>query len=71
MCARGAWVALLGGPSTSPLEVAVEIFSFAPWMTARARRLRLYRFLGNFFWYYLAICFLAGLLRWAFPQLRA
>ena len=62
--------ALLRGPSTSPLEVAVATFSFAPWMTARARRLRLYRFLGNFFWYYLAICLLAGLLRWALPQLR-
>jgi hypothetical protein len=47
----------------------VETFSFAPWMTARAKRLRLYRLIGNSFWYYAAICLLAGLLRWALPQL--
>jgi hypothetical protein len=47
----------------------METFGFAPWMTARAKRLRLYRLLGNSFWYYAAICLLAGFLRWALPQL--
>ena len=47
----------------------METFSFTPWMTARAKRLRFYRLLGNSFWYYLTICFLAALLRWAFPRL--
>lgn len=47
----------------------METFGFAPWMTVRAKRLRLYRLFGNFFWYYLAICLFAGLLRWALPQL--
>jgi len=47
----------------------VETYSFAPWMTARAKRLRLFRLVGNLFWYYLAICLLGGLLRWALPRL--
>jgi hypothetical protein len=47
----------------------VETFSFAPWMTARAKRLRLYRFLANSFWYWMVIGLIAGLLRWALPQL--
>jgi hypothetical protein len=61
--------ALLRGPSTSPLEVAVETFSFAPWMTARAKRLRLYRLVANSFWFLLGLILLANLLRWAIPQL--
>jgi hypothetical protein len=47
----------------------VETFGFAPWMTARAKRLRLYRFLGNSFWYWLAICLFAGFLNRVIPQL--
>src|SRR5947208_3704874 len=58
VCARGAYWALLCSPSTSPLEVAVETLSFAPWMSARAKRLRIYRLLANSFWFFLAMILL-------------
>ena len=46
----------------------METFGFAPWMTARAKRLRLYRFVANSFWYYLALCLIGALLSWALPK---
>ena len=69
LCARGASLVHLGGPSTSPLEVAMEQFGSAPWSTARARRLRIYRLLANSFGPLLAVALLTIVLRWTFPPL--
>lgn len=66
VCARCAYRALLGGPSTSPLEVAME-YSFTPWVAARARRLRLYRLLVNSFWFLIPVILVLNLLRLLFP----
>jgi hypothetical protein len=38
-------------------------------MTARAKRLRLYRLVANSFWFLLGLILLANLMRWAIPQL--
>ena len=47
----------------------MEQFSSAPWSTARARRLRIYRLLANSFGPLLAVALLTLVLRWTFPPL--
>jgi hypothetical protein len=69
VCARGSNPALLRGPSTHPLEVAVETFTFAPWIAVRAKRLRLCRLLANSFWWVLGFILVANVLRFAIPPL--
>jgi hypothetical protein len=48
----------------------VEQFDSAPWIAARAKRMRLYRLLVNSFWQLLLVVLLANLLRSEFPQLE-
>ena len=61
--------ALLGGPSTSPLEVSMEQSGSLPSLTARVRRLRAYRLLANAFPALLAVAFAVLVFRWMFPWL--
>ena len=69
MCTRGSNPAVRRGRSASPLEVAMAQFGSAPWSTARARRLRIYRLLANSFGPLLAVALLTIVLRWTFPPL--
>jgi hypothetical protein len=46
----------------------VEEFSFAPWMIARARRLRIYRAIASIFWPLVAVILVLNLIRWVWPN---
>ena len=61
--------ALLHGPSTSALEVAMEQSGSSPSLTARVRRLQLYRLLANSYPVLLALAFVVVAFRWMFPWL--
>jgi hypothetical protein len=60
---------LLGGPSTSPLEVAMEHSGSLPSLTVRVRRLRVYRLLANSFPALLVVALAVLVFRWLFPWL--
>jgi len=69
VCDRGVAWALLDRHAVSPLEVAMEYPGFFPSLTARTRRLSLYRLLANSFVPLLVIALSVLLLRWAVPDL--
>ena len=46
----------------------MEEFSLAPWMTARARRLRIYRAIANIFWPFVAVILVLNVLRGLLPR---
>jgi hypothetical protein len=46
----------------------VEIFSFTPWITARVKRLRVYRLLCNTVWSLFTFIVLGGVMSEAFPR---
>ena len=57
------------GRSSSPLEVAMEQPASLPPLTARVRRLRIYRLLANAFMPLLAVALAILVFRWLFPWL--
>lgn len=69
MCTRDSKPALLRGPATSPLEVAMEQPGSLPLLTARVRRLRIYRSLANAFVPLLAVALAVLAFWWLFPWL--
>jgi hypothetical protein len=69
VCARGAHLAWVPGPSTSPLEVAVEPPDSLRRFTARVQRLRIYRLLANSFVPLLVVALSVLVFRWMFPWL--
>ena len=57
-----------GRPLNFTVRSRVEEFTFAPWMAARARWLRVYRAIANAFLSLIAVILLLNLLRLALPQ---
>src|SRR5579871_3631243 len=48
-----------------------EEYSFAPWLAARARRLRVYRLITLSFWFFVAVGLAINVFRWALPIIPA
>jgi len=68
-CARVALDAPARGRASSSLEVAMEQSGSLPSLTARVRRLRIYRLLANAFAPLLAVALAVIVFRWMFPWL--
>lgn len=47
----------------------MQELTFAPWLAARARRVRIYRRIVNTFWFGVALILALNLLRWIFPKI--
>lgn len=47
----------------------MQEFSFSPWLRRRVARLRIYRWIVNSWWLFLAVILFLNLLQWAVPGL--